>query len=187
MNRNKGDYITITFGVILLLIILGIAYTLILTPTSPPITPSEKTTIPTTIPQKIPTSAQSGPQPILSYDEGAEERLIDKLISPPPLSYEDSLAKNTLLQTNLKGNNSGVAYENENIRIEYISSVDHFIVEVKTIDIAKAKSEANVWFINQGLSQKGLCDLPIRFMPSFDVSQMMGESGMIFNPLPNSC
>jgi hypothetical protein len=183
MKRNKVDYVVVVYAVFLLLIVLGIAYFAFTSIASPANNPPLPTPIPTVteVPPAIP------PPPLINYDTKAELRLVDKMRNRPQLSQIDASAKTTMLNTVLKGYNSGVAYESETVRIEYVKSLDLFMAEIKTTDIQQAKNDANVWFRGQGLSQEGICNLPVMFLLNLDTAEILKNKNILFSPLPNSC
>jgi hypothetical protein len=182
MRGHKQDYFIILLAGMLLIIVFAIVY-IIFTQS----TPSTKTTPPPTSPTIIePTITVSDNNPVF-YDYAAEDRLAKKIQNRPTLSPTDTQSKTTMLNTILHGFNSGVLYETDNVRIEYVQSADLFMGEIKTVNIVKAKSEASTFFLNKGLSQQGVCDLPLMFFLDPEISQQLQGQDVIFSPLPNGC
>jgi hypothetical protein len=180
IRGQKQDYFVILFAVILVVIVLSIVYiSFTAKPSQVVQTPSPTATIPTETLPPIPFPVQ--------YDYAAEDRLAKIITQRPPLSQSDSQQKTTMLNTILHGFNSGVLYETDNVRIEYVQSADLFMAEIKTTSFVKAKAEATSWFLSQGLSQKGICTLPVMFFLDPEVSQALQGQDIIFSPLPNSC
>jgi hypothetical protein len=103
------------------------------------------------------------------------------------LSQQDSLAREKLLLKILHGNYSGVVYESKRVRVEYIQSVNRFNAEILTPNTSQTKQEVSTWFQNNGISQQGLCSLPLIFHLGMDIENQMGESAKTFNPLPDGC
>lgn len=135
----------------------------------------------TTIPQLSPTITS----PILP-EEDPQKKLLDYIQNRRPLSEADTKAKTYILGL-LQGKTSGIVYQNRNYTVEYIQSADLFQVEILTSDTDAAKDDASLWFKNQGISDQGICNLPISFYLNFDVKNEIGETASSFNPLPRNC
>ncbi len=123
----------------------------------------------------------------LKYNTEAHSKLADILINRPAISQQDNDAKANMLQTTVKGFNSGIVYETSNVRVEYVESVDMFMAEILTPNIQAAKDETNIWFREKGISQKGICKLPIMFYVNKAVIEELKTQNTEFNPLPNGC
>ncbi|HWY79714.1 MAG TPA: hypothetical protein VNW29_05130 [Candidatus Sulfotelmatobacter sp.] len=177
MKGHKQDYFIIIFAVILLCITFSIVY---LSLTQNP--PQEKKIVPT----PFPTNIQANSLPLL-YDNAAEGRLAQKILTRPTLEPSDTQQKNTTLTTILHGFNSGVLYETANVRLEYVQSADIFLAEIKTANITIAKEEISTWLFKQGFTQTGICNLPVMFYLNPEVSQNLQGKNVIMSPLPNNC
>ncbi len=112
---------------------------------------------------------------------------LEKVENRQPLSATDAKVKAKLLALLPDGQKAGIIHQSPNIRVEYILSLDQFNVEIVNTNIANAKKEGNAWFLEQGLSQKGLCDLPLRFYLNNAVFEQMPDIQDTFNPLPDGC
>jgi hypothetical protein len=178
MRGHKQDYFILILAGVLLFIVFLIVYISFTQYPAPAIKP--------TSPTIIPTEVQTSPLPV-QYDYSAQDRLAKIITTRPAISSTDSEQKTNMLNTILHGFNSGVLYENTDVRIEYVQSADLFTAEIKTVNIVKAKADATTWFLNQGISQKGLCDLPVMFFLDPQVTQQLQGQDVIFSPLPNSC
>ena len=183
MRRRKSDYIEdyiiIAAAVTLLVIIMIIAILAIRSNT-----PVNK---PLPIPTLSPVVSEVTPVPQFSLDNDAEGRLAKRILNKQALTPSDKAAKDTMLNTILHGYQSGIVYKSQNEQIEYVESADLFQVEIFTTDIAAAKSEANIWFRDQGFSQQAICDLPVMFYLDLDVMGKLRGKNYIFSPVANSC
>lgn len=101
------------------------------------------------------------------------------------LSLEDTEVKKKLVAR--LNNKSGVLVNNDSFNIEYIKSADEFLSEVRILDTEKAKIEATKWLLDQGLSEKGVCFLPIVFYLRSDIATQLKQQGKQFNPIPKGC
>jgi hypothetical protein len=178
MHGHKQDYFIILLGGILVIIVFAIVYI-----SFTQLTPSAKTT---PLPTIQPTLSVSDNLPVI-YDNAAESRLAQKIQNRPTLAPADNHSKTTTLNTILHGFNSGVLYETDNIRIEYVQSADLFMGEIKTTNVVKAKAEATTWFLKQGFTQNGICNLPLMFYLDQEVSQALQGQDVVFSPLANGC
>ena len=197
MRRRQEDYIIIILALILVIIIFGIVYMLLF---QPPQQPSKQNlVIPTAYPtqeeapsptQEVsPDEAGSAPphEDIVTFDHQAEIKLLDRLKNRRALSETDSFAKATILTFLPSGESSGIVYQTSTILVEYIEPVDEFQVTIFTTNILQAKTEANLWFRIHGVSQQGICDLPLNFLPGAGLIDYLRETRTIFNSLPNEC
>jgi len=178
MRGHKQDYFVIIFAAILVVIVFSIVY--ISLTTKPP---AQTTNNP---PIQNPTITQPDNLPI-QYDNAAEDRLFQKINNRPTLTPADQQQKGDTLNTILHGFNSGVLYETDDVRVEYVQSADVFMAEIKTQNLIKAKVDANTWFLHQGFSQEGICNLPLMFYLDPQVSDELQGEDVIFSPLPPSC
>jgi hypothetical protein len=182
--RKSEDIVAIIFGVVLVLIILGI---LVVLAKQTNTTKQTAGGTPTSAPVPTTTSAPLDGKPPVYYNEKAEDKLLDAIKKKQTLSHDDVVAKANILASLPPGQQSGVIYSNSDISIEYIHSADLFQVEILTTDIQTAKNEANVWLRAQGLSQQAICTLPVEFYLNFDIANQLRQSNITFNPLGNGC
>jgi hypothetical protein len=176
----KGESIAIiSFAIILITIVLSIIFIV----TGSTSAKNKGRSLPTIKPPATITEINNK---LPLYISENEARLLDKLKNRQPLSDEDTKAKTKILKLLPKGINSGILYQSTNTIIDYTDIIDEFQVEILTTDLNKAKAEGTDWFSQQGMSQKGICDLPVNFYLSKEVSSaLQGKLG--FNPLPTSC
>lgn len=181
LKHRKQDIFVILLALVLINIILTIISLYFLQDKKS--TPQQTTTnIPT------PTSVyEENNNYTFKYNTEAHSKLADIIINRPPLSLQDQEAKTNLLQTTVKGFNSGIVYETPNVRVEYVQSVDMFLAEILTDEVQTAKNETNIWFRERGLTQKGICNLPVMFYFDRSKIESLQNKDMEFNPLPNSC
>jgi hypothetical protein len=138
--------------------------------TAPPLT----TMIPTVYTVMTVTPAAIDPQ----------KKLLDLVQNRRPLSQADQNAKAKILSNFPQGQDSGVVYKTSTISVEYVHSPDLFQVDILTNNISAAKAEAVAWFQKQGMSQQGICSLPLTFYLDFQINNQQKGS---FNPLPEGC
>jgi hypothetical protein len=131
------------------------------------------------------TAAQAVRKAPVTYSKSGLATLNARLKNPQPLSKEDAIARQKLLAS-LK-ESSGLVYRTENYRIEYLKSPDEFMIEVLSIDIGKAKTDAVNWLTAQGLSHSGVCNLPVIFYLNSSVAKQIRPLNMTFSPVPDNC
>jgi hypothetical protein len=115
-------------------------------------------------PTAFPNTTQTTTYPqqgAISYSTENTKKLIDKINNPVPLRPQDQLAKQTIL--NQIFNQSTIVIDDPLYRIEYIKSLDQFLIDIKTADTIKAKQQAKGWFLSHGFTDFGLCDMPVVF------------------------
>ncbi len=125
--------------------------------------------------------------PPIDYSPSQTNKLIEKLTNRTQLSSNDLTAKEKIILLIPQGQVSGIVYRSSTIQIEYINAADEIQVEILTIDIAQAKNDAGVWLKSQGLTQEGICNLPVVFYLNRGVANTLMDSNIIFNPLAEGC
>lgn len=104
------------------------------------------------------------------------------------LSQSDELARENILNKYLNGTNqSGIVYKSTSVQVEYIADANIFQAEILTKNVYAAKVETEYWFHKQGLSQAGLCKLPLIFYLSLPVKESLPTNGSNVNLLPDGC
>lgn len=180
--KKKEDFIPLVFGLILMIIVVLIGLFAISASR-----PEPANIAPSPIYKPEPNTSPTGPDPLVRFNKEAQQRLLEKVNKRPVLSNEDKVAKEKILAMLPAGSKSGVLYETTNTRVEYVGSADLFMVEIKTIDIALAKSEANVWFRSQGVSQNGICNYPVMFYLNAPALQNAQDLNIQFSPVGSGC
>lgn len=182
MKIRREYLIAIFFGAVLTCIIIAMAF-LTLSPRE-----TEQGPSPTPIaPNQTPRSPQTKTNPPIQYEQDATKRMLDKLNTRPPLTPSDTAARKKILSFLPSGQISGVLYNSPTVTIDYTSAADQIQVEILTVDIAQAKRDATSWLRSQGLSQRGICDLPVVFYLSSDVLNQVRNKNFTLSPLAEGC
>lgn len=184
---QRQYYFVIFLGILLVIIVMMIVIISFQQGNQPPstvqtITPSPKETQPLTQPTSIPFS-----KPPVTYNREASIKILAKEEQRIDLSPSDAQAKEHILQLLPSGQDYGTVYSSNTIIIDYTQSLDLFKVEILTVDVASAKTEAENWFKNQGMSQEGICNLPLSFYLNWDTANILKNTKFVFNPLPDGC
>lgn len=166
--KNFESYAVFIFAGILLIIVLGIALVLGQSSNNKP----EPVLI-------SPTPFKSN----LPYEKESGDRLADVLVNRKPLSSNDQVAKDALL-TNA---NPDSIYKTANMNISYVADLGLFESEILSTNIQKAKDETKRWFLSKGISEAGICNIPVTFTLSPDVESRLPDNTEPFNPLPPGC
>ncbi len=173
---RKRDYMFIIFAVVLVVIFIILA----IISTFSEIGPKAKIT------PQIPVTSKEAPEtaPRIKYKSGSLGKSLIKLTSRIPLSPDDQATKEKLI--NIASRNSGFINKTSNYSIDYVRSIDDIEVEILTTNISLAKTEATSYLKEQGLSNQGMCNLPVRFYLNYVVTKELPEN-TVFNPLPSDC
>lgn len=123
-------------------------------------------------------------RPKVKYEQGSLGKSLIKLTSRTPLSPSDTSTKQKLID--IASANSGLIDKTKLYSIEYIRAIDDIEVEILTTDIDQAKTQAVDYLKTQGLSDQGMCNLPVRFYLNYVVTKEISPS-VVFNPLPPGC
>lgn len=180
MKLKKEQYLVIGLAAVLFVIAALMLISIFTTPDVPDETPP-----PTPI--ATPTISQANLRVPVRYDKASFDKLVDKVENKEQLSEVDSAAKAKILSLLPAGKTSGVLYSTPTIIIDYTSGVDLFQVEILTTNIESAKDEGVKWFREQGISQKGICDLPVDFYLNWEVANELRGKNITFSPLAEGC
>ena len=166
--------ILIFIGVILILIVLGGVKK----------TPPANTSI-----TPAPTSAQNTnqtPQSPPTYNTSASQKALQNFTNrPTPQATSDTTIRKGIIDR-LDGK-SGTVRETANYRIEYLLAPNDFEVEILTKEANNAKAQAVDYLKGVGLTEDGICKLPIIFYLKYSILQEFKKSGQTFSSLPDFC
>jgi hypothetical protein len=181
---QKHYYFILTFGIILTIIIIAIAIISLKTAVQPTVTIT--TTTPTLSPTPLEQQIIQTTTP-LKWNQNASKITLQREEQRIPLSTSDEQAKTRILQLLPNGQNYGVVYSSPNVTIQYDQALDLFEAETLNINVAAAKKEAENWLKQEGMSQQGLCDLPLDFYPGGTSEYLLQQSKFIYDELPDGC
>lgn len=198
LRGRKEDLFTIVFAFILVIIVFTIVFitttskqptqiqnntgtNTVTTISIPPTAPS------TSLPSPTPSSQVAGANPPLTYDQSSTKKFLNYFENRQILTSADTTAKANILSMLPSGEQSGIVYQSSDISIEYVQAADLFFVEILTTNIQAAKSETNLWFQEQGMSQAGICALPVDFYMNYDIANELRGSNILFSPLADGC
>lgn len=124
-------------------------------------------------------------EPAVNVNENAMVSLNDKLNNPQPLTTEDYAVRTRLLAK--LHNATGTLNQTESYSIIYLQTPDKFMVEIKNVNVGEAKQAATQWFLDQGMSKKGICTLPVIFYLNSEVADELKPLHFVFNPVAENC
>ncbi|HWY78941.1 MAG TPA: hypothetical protein VNW29_01145 [Candidatus Sulfotelmatobacter sp.] len=124
---------------------------------------------------------QPNDNPPVEYNVEQTKKMLDLVDHRRPLSSMDKQTRDKLVKL------KNPLIDTTNFGIEYVSEPDEFMVEIRTINIKTAKDETIAWFQKKGLSQEGICHLPIVFYLNSDTAQNLRGIPLKFDPLPLGC
>jgi hypothetical protein len=178
---NRRMLVLITF---LIFVLFGIFILRILTKTED----KPLNQLPSVSPSLTPIASSSAQiissQP-LPYPPGALSKDYKRITTRSQLSATDLQFKEKLLK-GLSGK-SGIITTKEGFRVEYVKAADSFMVEITQKDPKLGKKEAEKYFLDAGLSQDGICALPVVFYLSPSLQKELLNNGKMFNPVPTGC
>jgi hypothetical protein len=96
-----------------------------------------------------------------AFDEKNFDSFMNIVKNRPTPAVSDATKRQEIIAS--LGNKTGILLQNESIQISYLKGVNDFEVEILTNDIAKAQNEAIIYFKSKGLSEDGICKLPVFF------------------------
>jgi hypothetical protein len=130
--------------------------------------------------------AQGGQQKPSAFVSGSLNEDFNRITHRQPLSDSDQNSRANLLE--IVNGKSGVLKQTPGYKIEYVAAADDVEVTINAADADNAKKEVERWFTqDQGLSQAGVCNLPVVFGLGIEPSQEFINSPTKFNPIPDGC
>jgi len=180
-TKNNNGIIFLFFFVVLLIFIPIVLF--LFTKSSTPnkqVTQNAQKTVITQNPVAV-----SSPNPIQpTISQNPQQQLLNKVSQRSNLSSSDATIKSKILSDVPI---SEIVFQTPDVTVEYIQSFDLFQGEINTPNVNAAKIEVITWFLNQGMSQQGICNLPLSFYLNFTVKSQLPDDGNNFNPLPLGC
>lgn len=143
-------------------------------------TPQQEDSSPTPTPEIRPVKKD-----VVKYDTDAQKRVVKIVQNRKPLDPASQAARDNMIAS--LGDKSGTLFESNVIKIKYIHAPDVFMVEIRDTLILFAKREAIQWLGDHGVTQQGLCNLPVVFYLSSEVANIVKNKGVTFSPLPEGC
>ena len=119
------------------------------------------------------------------HGKDSTEKLLKTVTTRPTLTPSDLVAKEQLIGS-LK-NKNGIVSKTENYTIEYIKSADSFMAEIKSSSIDLAKQEVINYFRSRGITDTGICSLPLVFYLNSETASDYSLKNETFNPIPDFC
>lgn len=134
----------------------------------------------------LPSIRQVAPTIANIFENKTIKKELDLLENRQPLSATDKTTKTNLIE--LVSPNNGTIYETSEYRVIYIKSLDEFQVEIKTSNAQQAKKNAVTWFALKGMSNDGICKLPLIFFTNYETYQKIKLQNIKdISPLADGC
>lgn len=185
MNMFKNKRIVILIAGLLSILIVILLLRIISTgrPGQIRVSPSPSEPIPGS--SFLPSFAPSVFDPSLIYEPGSLEKDYQRITSKSELSESDKRVRVQLIT--LAGNKSGVVHRTENYILEYVSSPNQFMAEITTVEVDSVKTQINQWLIGQGLSQDGICNLPLVLYLNSVARNELATKNLKVSLIPEGC
>ncbi len=119
------------------------------------------------------------------YNPEDQKKTIDIIENRPELSEQGKYVRQGIIAR--LNNNSGIVHETSSYRLEYVKLPDTFMAEIFTLDVNKAKQEADLFLKEQGFSSHDICYLPLVFYLNSSIMKTFSETNQEFSPLPIDC
>lgn len=122
----------------------------------------------------------------LKIDSNGSSKLLNVVKTrPTPILRSDSQIRQELVAS-LK-NESGQIYTNESFVLEYYKAPNSFEARIVANDVVDVKQEVVDYLRGKGLSEDGICKLPLMFTLSPSVSEYLKSQSIEFSPIPDFC
>lgn len=175
-------FISCILGII---IFLGIIILSVVSKEDQPTAPTPTGTI-TQTRGLIPTTEQKQKTPDIQYSQDGTDVLIETAKNRPTPSIPSDREVRATLVASVNGA-SGIVYQSPLVKISYVKTPDDFESEIFGDNIAASKEDAVTWLKSKGLTEEGICKLPIFFYLSPQTRSEIKKTGETFNPIPDFC
>lgn len=128
---------------------------------------------------QAPNSSTQTPGPTIN-----PQILIPPIQNRSPVPQTAAEIKQQILKNPILDNGDKILFTNANYRIVYVPTPDIFFIQILKDPANTARQDAQDWFTQKGLSQKDLCNLPVRFVL---FNQDLKKTNPNFNYLPDGC
>lgn len=139
----------------------------------------KKETPPTTVQQPHTT-----PSPTIdtSYGQKLKKTLSER---PTPIITSDTQVRQSLI--NKLNGNTGDLTETPSFRLRYLKSANHFEATITSMPVNQAKNEVVSYLESQGLTEDGICKLPLIFFAGEEILSELRNTNIPFYPIPDFC
>lgn len=120
------------------------------------------------------------------YNADKSRTLLKTLLERPTPTTQTDAAIREQLVASLSGN-SGTLSETTTYKLDYVKAPNDFEAEIKTANASSAKQEVVSYLLLKGLTNDGICKLPLVFFLDFQVLNSYRLSGKTFSPIPDFC
>lgn len=134
----------------------------------------------------IPTSEVKQKNPDIIYSKDGTDKLIETAKTrPTPTTQSDATIRDTLVAS--VGEDGGVLYQSPLVKISYVKVPNDFESEILGGDIDASKTDAISWLKTKGMTEDGICKLPLFFYLSTEARAELKKTGQKFNPISDFC
>lgn len=163
---------------IFFLILLGVTFLESLKKDGPP-----TTNFPTPTSAKI---SYDSPRQNFKYNKNGLKNLLDTVMArPTPSRSDDKTAKAKI--TKLANASTGYINSTVDYEIVYFKSANIIGARIKNNNYKFAENEVVDFLKQNGLSEEGICKLPLMFYFTNDVSRSIVEKKIEISPIPDFC
>jgi len=134
---------------------------------------------------KEPSQKSTRPIPTIIYDQKSSKKMLEIAINKPTLPPRDLSIRNSIIDD--LADPVTEIFKSELIQIKYVKGPNDFEGRITSIEITQAKLEAINFFKARGLSEVGICNLPLVFYPSIEIKEDLQRNGTVFEFLPDFC
>ena len=137
-------------------------------------------------------TTEIAPSPIITrintskvVTNSSAKKALEIAIEKPALQQKDLSIKNSMVGKLTES--VSVIYHTDLVQIKYVKGPNDFEAKIISTDVKKAKDQTIQYFRGLGLSNDGICKLPLVFYPSLEVKAQLASEGKIFSLLPDFC
>ncbi len=134
-------------------------------------------------PPPLPSPVISMTTPTLPPQQSIES-LVNRVNNKKPLDTSDDTIRKSLIT---KANQNGLVIHTNDYNINYSKDANVFQIELLTQDITPAITKAISWFRDLGMSNQGMCNLPLIIYRDPKAFNPNLKAGMEFYSLPFTC
>ncbi len=130
-----------------------------------------------------PTAVKINTRKVISNDSA--KKALEIAMEKPTLKQKDLFIKNSIASKLTEP--VSVVYQTDLVQVKYVKGPNDFEAKITSTQVEEAKNQTIQYFRGQGLSNDGICKLPLVFYPSIEIKEQLASEGKTFSLLPDFC
>lgn len=119
------------------------------------------------------------------YKPNEAQKILENAINKPTLPPNDLAIRNSIVATLPQPVTT--IFKTDLVEVRYVKGPNDFEGKITSVRVNEAKNQVITFFRDKGLSNEGICNLPLVFYPSLEIKTQFEQEGKTFTFLPDFC